>query len=163
MLRAGARSVGGHSRRLHGGFVVSEIALAVALLVSAGMLGRTLMHLSALAPGVNIRHVLVARRMVLSPGTFADPGKIRAAWDHVLDRARHVPGVESIAMADTVPLREGNNQIGYWMTPAAPPESQQPVALATSVTPDYLKVMGIRMLQGQFFDDRDRAGSQCGD
>jgi hypothetical protein len=128
-------------------------------LVSAGMLGRTLLHLSSLDPGVNIRNVLVTR-MALSPGTLADPAKIRAAWDDVLDRARHVPGVESIAMADTVPLREGNNQIGYWMTPAEPPESQQPVALATSVTPDYLKVMGIRMLQGRFFDDRDRVGSQ---
>jgi hypothetical protein len=128
-------------------------------LVSAGMLGRTLLHLSSLDPGVNIRNVLVTR-MALSPGTLADPAKIRAAWDDVLDRARHVPGVESIAMADTVPLREGTNQIGYWMTPAEPPESQQPVALATSVTPDYLKVMGIRMLQGRFFDDRDRVGSQ---
>ena len=158
-LRAGARTMAGHSRRLHGAFVVSEIALAVVLLVSAGMLGRTLLHLSSLDPGVNIRNVLVTR-MALSPGTLADPAKIRAAWDDVLDRARHVPGVESIAMADTVPLREGNNQIGYWMTPAEPPESQQPVALATSVTPDYLKVMGIRMLQGRFFDDRDRVGSQ---
>ena len=158
-LRAGARTVAGRSRRLHGGFVISEIALAVVLLVSAGMLGRTLLHLSSLDPGVNIGNVLVTR-MALSPGTLAEPAKIRAAWQDVLDRARRVPGVESIATVDTVPLREGNNQIGYWTTPAQPPESRQPVALATSVTPDYLKVMGIKLLQGRFFDDQDRMGNE---
>ena len=158
-LRAGARTLAGHSRHLHGGFVVSEIALAVVLLVCAGMLGRTLLHLSSLDPGVNIRNILITR-MALSPGTLADPAKIRAAWDDVLHRARHAPGVKSIALVDTVPLREGNNQIGYWTTPAEPPESQQPVVLATSVTPDYLKVMGIRLLQGRFFDGQDRLGNQ---
>jgi len=158
-LRAGSRTVGGHSRRLHGGFVMSEIALAVVLLVCAGMLGRTLLHLASLDPGVNIRNVLVTR-MALSPGTLAAPAKIRAAWDDVLYRARRVPGVRSVAMADTVPLREGNNQTGYWMTPAEPPESQQPVALATCVTPDYLRVMGIHLVQGRFFNDQDRMGNQ---
>jgi hypothetical protein len=158
-LRAGGRTAAGRSSRLHGGFVISEMALAVVLLVSAGMLGRTLLHLSSLDPGVNIRNMLVTR-MALSPGTLADPAKIRAAWDDVLDRARHVPEVESVAVVDTVPLREGNNQIGYWTTPAAPPESQQPVTLATSVTPDYLKVIGIKLLEGRFFDDQDRMGNE---
>jgi predicted permease len=154
-LRAGARTVAGGSRRLHGVFVVSEIALSVVLLVSAGMLARTLLRLSSLNPGVNIHNVLTAR-MALAPGTLADPAKIRAAWQDALDRARRVPGMDSIAMVDTVPMREGNNQIGYWTTPAAPPENQRPITLATCVTPDYLKVMGIPLLQGRFFDDQDR-------
>jgi predicted permease len=158
-LRAGSRTVAGRSSRLHGGFVISEIALAVVLLVSAGMLGRTLLHLASLDPGVNIHNVLVTR-MALSPGTLADPAKIRTAWQDVLDRARHVPGVESIALVDTVPLRQGNNQIGYWTTPSEPPESQQPIVLATSVTPDYLNVMGIKLVQGRFFDDQDRIGKE---
>ena len=158
-LRAGARSLGGGARRLHGGFVVAEIALAVVLLVSAGMLGRTLLHLSSLDPGVNIRNVLTAR-MALSPATLANPAKTRAAWQDVLDRARRVPGVQSIAMVDTVPMREGNNPIGYWTTPAAPPDDKQPLTLANSVTPDYLKVTGIRLLQGRFFDDQDRLGNE---
>ena len=157
-LRAGSRTVAGQSRRLHSGFVVSEIALAVVLLVSAGMLGRTLLHLASLDTGVNIRDVLVTR-MALSRGTLENPAKIRAAWDDVLERARKVPGVESIAMVDTVPLREGNNQVGYWTTAAEPPENQKPMALATSVTPDYLKVMGMRLVRGRFFDAHDRMGS----
>lgn len=158
-LRAGSRTVAGSSRRLHGGFVVAEIALAVVLLVSAGMLGRTLLHLSSLDPGINIRNVLVTR-MALSPGTLADPAKIRTAWKEVLDNAGRVPGVQSVAMVDTVPMREGNNQIGYWTTPAEPPEDKQPFVLANSVTPDYLHVMGIPLLRGRFIEEGDRLGNE---
>jgi len=61
VLRAGGRSVVGNSRRLHSTFVISELALAVVLLVAAGMLGRTLLRLTSLDPGVNIRNVLVSR------------------------------------------------------------------------------------------------------
>src|SRR6266446_3355273 len=77
-LRTGARSIAGSSRRLHSIFVISEIALAIILLVSAGMLGRTLLHLSSLDPGVDVRNVLVTR-MALSPAMLADPAKTRAA------------------------------------------------------------------------------------
>jgi len=52
-LRAGARTIAGRSRRLHSGFVISEIALAVVLLVSAGMLRHTLLALSSLDPGLD--------------------------------------------------------------------------------------------------------------
>jgi predicted permease len=158
-LRAGTRSLAGSSRRLHSGFVVSEIALAVVLLVSAGMLGRTLLHQSSLDPGLNIRNVVTAR-MALSPATLTNPALTRAAWEDVQDRARRVPGVQSVAIVDTVPMREGNNPLGYWITADVPPENKQPVALATSVTPDYLKVMEIPLRQGRFFDDHDRIGSE---
>jgi predicted permease len=159
-LRAGGRAVTGSSRRMHAGFVVSEIALAMVLLVSAAMLGRTLLRLSAVDAGIDVHNVLTAR-MALSSATLADPAKIRAAWQDVLTRARRAPGVEAIAMVDTVPLRQGNNQIGYWTNPALPPVNQQPVTLASSVTPDYLKVMGIRLLEGRFFDGQDRMGNEA--
>ncbi|MGB7283171.1 MAG: ABC transporter permease [Candidatus Acidiferrum sp.] len=158
-LRAGARTVAGSSRRLHGAFVISEIALAVVLLVSAGMLGRTLMQLSSRNPGVNVRNVLIAR-MALSPATLANQDRIREAWQDVLDRARSVPGVESVSMVDTVPMRDGNNRIGYWTSADVPTADKTPLALASSVTPDYLKVMGIPLLRGRFFDEHDRQGSE---
>jgi predicted permease len=158
-LRAGARTLAGSSRHLQGAFVISEIALAAVLLIAAAMLGRTLLHLSALDPGLNIRNVLVTR-MALSPATLANPGQIRAAWRDVLDRARRVPGVQSVTMVDTVPMREGTNQLGYWTTAAMPPENQMPLALSTSVMPDYLQVMGIPLLKGRFFNDYDRMGNE---
>jgi putative ABC transport system permease protein len=158
-FRAGARTVTGTSRRLHSSFVVSEIALAIVLLASAGMLGRTLLRLSSLDPGINFHNVLVTR-IALSSDALAKPGQIRAAWQDVLARASHIPGVQSVAAVDTVPMREGNNQLGYWTTPSVPPPGQQPMALATAVTPNYLQVMGIPLLKGRFFDDHDRLGNE---
>jgi predicted permease len=156
-LRAGARTVVGSSRRLHGVFVAAEIALAIVLLVAAGILGRTLLRVSSLDPGMNT-HNLLTTRVALSPSTLADPAKIRVAWQDILDRGQRVPGVESIAAVDTVPMREGNNQLGYWTSADVPPQNQLPFALATSVTPDYLKVMGIPLREGRFFNVEDRIG-----
>jgi predicted permease len=158
-LRSGARTVTGSSRRLHGAFVISEIALALVLLVCAGMLGRTLLRLSSLDPGLNIRNVLTART-ALSPATLASPARTRAAWSDVLDRARRVPGVQAIAMVDTVPMREGSNPIGYATTAAAVPQDQQKLVLANSVTPEYLKVMGIPLHEGRFISDHDRPDTE---
>ena len=154
VLRGGGRGVAGSSRRMHSSFVVCELALAVVLLVSAGMLGRTLLHLSSVDPGVNVRNVLVTR-MALSPGTLADPAKTRAAWKDVLERARRVPGVQSVATVDTFPMREGDNEQGYWTSADLPPANRLPFALMTCVSPDYLKVMGISLRRGRFLDDRD--------
>jgi predicted permease len=158
-LRAGGRTIAGNSRRLHSVFVISEVALAVVLLVAAGMFGRTLLQLSSLNPGLKFQNVLISR-MALSPSALADTGRIRPAWKDVLDRARHVPGVESVAVVDTVPLRDGNNQVAFWTTPSVASPDQAPIALATSVTPEYLDVVGIPLLKGRFFDDRDRLGNE---
>jgi predicted permease len=158
-LRNGARNIRGGSRRLHSSFVISEIALAVVLLVSAGMLGRTLLRLSSLDPGLDVHHLLVART-ALAPAVLARPEEIRATWKDLLERIRRVPGVQSVAAVDTVPMREGNNQLGYWTTAAMPPKQQMPLAFANSVTPDYLKVTGISLREGRFFDENDRLGNK---
>src|SRR5215470_2771839 len=104
----GARTVARNSRRLHSAFVVTELALALVLLVSAGMLIRTLLSLQSLDAGLNVHNVLTAR-FAVSPGILGNPDQIQAAWQEVLDRARHVPGVQSAALTDIVPMRGGVN------------------------------------------------------
>ena len=154
-LRTAARSLAGGSRRLHGAFVVSEIALALVLLVSAGMLGRTMIHLASLDPGVNVENVLAAR-VSLSTVTLANTTPTRAAWQDLLEHVRRIPGVQAVAMVDTVPMRSGNNPLAYWPSADLPPEDKRPLALASSVSNDYLRVMGIPLREGRFFDDHDR-------
>ena len=129
------------------------------LLAAAGILGRTILRLSSLDPGVNVHNVLVAR-MALSPAVLENPARARAAWQDLLDRARRVPGVQSVATVDTVPMREGINELGYWTSPAMPPPNERPIALATCVSPDYLSVMGIPLKQGRFFGGQDRWNTQ---
>jgi predicted permease len=158
-LRGAGRSLGGSTRRLHGSFVVAEIALAVVLLVAAGILGRTLLRLSSLDPGFNTRNVLAAH-VALSPAVLGNPAKARVAWEDVLDRARRLPGVQSVALADVVPMRVGEDSVGYWATPFQPPIDQIPLALASIVTPDYLEVMALRLRQGRFLNEQDRIGHE---
>ena len=158
-LRSGGRTITGGSRRLHGVFVVSEVALAVVLLVSAGMLGRSVLRLSSVEPGFDARNVLVTR-LALSPALLGDPSRIRAAWQEVLDRAKGVPGVQSAALTDIVPMRVGENELAFWTTPEPPPPNQAPIALATAATSDYLKVMGIPLRRGRFVTDQDRFGAE---
>jgi predicted permease len=85
---------------------------------------------------------------------------MRATWEEILDRARRVPGVQAIAMVDTVPMREGSNAISYAVSAAVAPEDKQPFVLANSVTSDYLKVTGIPLRRGRFITDQDRKGSE---
>jgi predicted permease len=159
VLRSSRGSVRGSSRALHGAFIMSEVALAVVLLACAGLLGRTLVRLSALDPGVNRENVMVAR-MALSPATLGDPARTRASWTDVLERARAVPGVQAAAIVDTVPMRAGYNQLPYWRSANLPPAKERPLALATAVSNDYLTVMGLPLRAGRFFDTRDDLDGQ---
>jgi len=159
-LRSRSRSLAGGTHLLHRAFVISEIAIAVVLLVSAGLLGRTLLRLSALDPGVDIHNVLTARTS-LSPSTLADPERTRAAWKDLLEQARHVAGVESAAMVDTVPMREGSNPVNYSTVPANVDDGRQyPIVLANSASPDYFKVTRIPLLRGRYLTEDDRRGTQ---
>ena len=103
---------------------------------------------------------MLSARAALSPGTLADPAKIRAAWRDFLDHARRVPEVQTVALADIIPMGGGINQLPYWPSAALPPLNQMPFALASCVTPDYLKVMGIPLRQGRFLNDDDRMGDE---
>jgi len=158
-LRAGARTMTGNSRRLHSGFVMSEIAIALVLLIAAGMLGRTLLRLSSVDPGIDIHNVLITR-VALSSDALSSPPHMRVAWQEILDRVRQVPGVHSVAVADIIPMGGDTDEIGYWTTPASPPVNQMPMSLLNVVTPGYLRVMGIPLRQGRFFNEQDRIGSE---
>ena len=159
VLRAGGRTMAGTSKRVHSSFVVTELALAVLLLVCAGMLGRTLLSLSALDPGLNVHNVVTAR-VALSPTVLATPDRMRAAWQDVIDRAARVPGVQSVAITDIIPMRTGDNALPYSPTPVARTAPDAPVALASSASPDYLAVMGIPLRAGRFFDEHDRIDTE---
>jgi ABC-type antimicrobial peptide transport system permease subunit len=68
--------------------------------------------------------------------------------------------VESVALTDIVPMRAGENSLPYSTTPPARPSTEMPIALASTVTPDYLTVMGIPLRSGRFFDEHDRLGGE---
>jgi len=158
-LRAGARTLAGGARRLHKGFVIAEIALAIVLLIAAGILGRGLMRMSSLDPGLDPHNVLVAR-VALTTGALADPPRIRVAWQDVLERVSHTPGVKAAALSDLIPMGPEDQEIGYWTTSAPPPPKEMPFAITSFVTSGYLRAMGIPLRAGRFFSDQDGRGGE---
>lgn len=76
-----------------------------------------------------------------------------------MDSMRRVPTVQSVALTDIVPMREGENVLGYRDTATPPPPNQEAEALASAVTPDYWQVMRLPLVRGRFFNDNDRLGS----
>jgi putative ABC transport system permease protein len=139
-------------------FVICQIALALALLSAAGVLGRTLFHLSSLNPGVDIHNVLSAR-VAVSPSVLKDPAKARANWKDLIEDVKRVPGVESASLTDSVPMREGEWVANYSVTASIPPLSQAPQALAFAVGPDYLNVVRLPLVKGRFFNENDKPGN----
>jgi predicted permease len=158
-LRAAARTTAGGSRRLHSGYVIAEIAIAIVLLIAAGTLGRTLLRLSSLDPGFDPQNVLVAR-VALGSDAVTIAARTRAAWREILDRVSRVPGVQSAAIVDSIPMRGDESWIGYWTGPIPPPTDRMPMSQMAFASPDYLRVMGIALLQGRFFTERDRSGGE---
>jgi len=71
---------------------------------------------------------------------------------------QRVPAIQSVALTDIVPMREGENVLGYWATASPPPPNQEAEALASAVAPDYLKVTRLPLIAGRFFDENDRLG-----
>jgi len=157
-LRSNSRSIAGSARRSLSGFVVCQIGLALVLLSAAAILGRTLLRLSSLDPGIDVSNVLTAR-VALSPAVLTSPARARAAWQEFMADLRRVPGVRSVALTDIVPMREGENVVGYSATATVPPPSKAPEALASAVTAEYLNTMHLPLLRGRFFDDNDRLGN----
>jgi len=157
-LRSRPRNIAGTARRPLSGFVVCQIALALVLLSTAGILGRTLLRLSSLNPGIDIRNVLTAR-VAVSPGVLANPAKARADWQQLLGDVKRVPAVKSVTLTDIVPMREGENVLAYSTTATIPPLNQAPEALASAVTSEYPNVMRLPLLRGRFFDENDKVGT----
>src|SRR5579872_2591622 len=157
-LRSRSRGIAGNARRPLSGFVVCQIALALVLLSAAGVLGRTLLRFASLNPGIDIHNALAAR-VALSPTVLSNPAEARAAWKELMERMQHAPGVESVALTDIVPMREGENVLGYRATATPSPPDQEAEALASAVTPDYLQVMRLPLLRGRFVDENDRLGN----
>lgn len=157
-LRSRSRSIAGSARKPLAGFVISQIALALVLLSAAGVMGRTLLRFASLNPGIDISNTLTAR-VAFSPAVLSHPAQARAAWRELMESMRRVPAVQSVALTDIVPMREGENVLAYRTSAAPVSLSQEPEALASAVTPDYLQVMRLALLRGRFFNENDRLGN----
>ncbi len=155
-LREGGRTATGNQQRTQGVLIVSEIALAMVLVVGAGLMIRSLVRVLAVDPGFNSHNVLTFG-VALSPERSTSAPKIRTMYDDLIDDLHGVPGVSSVAAVfGNLPLT-GEADIAVWRQDRPRPESlhQGPGALWYAVTPEYLSAMGIPLVRGRFIEPQD--------
>lgn len=156
-LRQSSRTtVGGH-QRTRGVLVVAEVAIALVLLVGAGLLLRSLKTLFAVAPGFDASHILTMQVQTASRRLDEDSAR-RRFFDEALDAVRRVPDVTAAAFTSQLPL--SGDQFGAYgvQFEASAPGSREP-AFRYAVSPGYLETMGIPLRSGRFLNAHDRAGA----
>jgi predicted permease len=160
-LNEGARgSTGGH-HRVQSALVIVQVALTLVLLVSAGLLFRTIRRLWQINPGFDAQQV-IAFKVGLSPSTAKSGSTLRIAFLQLLDRIRMVPGVQGADFSMLVPLTDDDNDTPFWIGTDKPAVVQNaPRMLVFDTGPDYLRTMGIPLLRGRFFSRQDTTKSPC--
>jgi putative ABC transport system permease protein len=159
-LKEGGRQGASGSHRLRGLLVVSEVALSLMLLISAGLLIRSFLQLVKTDPGFNSEN-LMTMSLVLPAAKYKDEPQRAAFYSELVQRVEGLPGVESAAAVNHLPLGGSNSSNPFLVegTPEPPP-GQQFSGRYRVCTPNYFRTMGIAVLKGRGFTDQDKAGSQ---
>ena len=142
-------------RRTLNAIVTAEIALALTLLVAAGLLLRTFDQVRRVDPGFRTAGVLTYN-LHFPVGPYLDESKRRSFWEQHLERIRALPGVGQAALSDYIPggfAPFAEFDVEGW----APAESgpSRPTVLRQKVTPGYFETLGMKLLAGRFFVDQD--------
>ena len=158
-LKEGGRAATGLGRALRRGLVVIEVALAVVLLVGAGLMIRSLVRMQQLHLGLRTDHVLSAR-VSLSGDRYREDAAASEFVRRLVERAAALPGAERAATIGTVFLSATPNSTNFSIEgrPAFKPEESVEVPV-DSITPDYFAVLQIPLRAGRFFDGQDAAGA----
>lgn len=154
-LQGGTRRATGTRGAMRRGLVVAEVALALVLLVSAGLLMRSLERLFAVAPGFDASHLLTMQ--VIDPGrAYRSDTALRQFYERALDAARQVPGVTSAAFTSQLPLSDDIDAYGYEVasTPSVK-AGEDGAALRYMVTPGYFTTMRIPLRRGRLLQPSD--------
>lgn len=162
LKEGGARAAGSAiGARIRQALVVTQLALAVTLLVAAGLLVRSFVRVTSVDLGFRAPHLLTAI-VNLPPARYGDPAQQVAFFENALQRIETLPGVVSAAVSDSIPLTGINDQGGFAIEgrPAPPPGGSEPHANRPRVSAKYFETMGVRLIEGRLFDARDRRDSQ---
>ena len=159
-LKSGSRtgSAGEGKGRVRNSLIVAEVALALVLLISAGLLIQSFARLGQVQTGVRTERLLTAS-VSLPDVAYPKNENIIAFYDQLLTRIRAIPGVESASSIVPLPLSSSNMVTSFDIVERSVPEGQRPGAPVRIIATDYFKTMGIPIREGRIFDERDRYDS----
>ena len=148
---------GGRVRNL---LVVSEITLAVVLLIGAGLMIRSILRLHAVDRGINTDNVLTMQ-IFLPNAKYPSGIRVASFYQRVLQRVQTVPGVESVSLINYPPLGPISLSVPFDVQgTTSPPADEAPVARYSVISADYFHTMGIPLLSGRQFTERDNDESE---
>lgn len=158
-LKEGGRQGTSGSHRLRGLLVVSEIALSLMLLISAGLMIRSFLQLVKTDPGFNSEGLLTMN-LVLPGAKYKDQPQRAAFYSDLVRRVEALPGVESAAAVNHLPLGGSNSSTSFLIEGLPePPPGQEFDGRYRVCTPNYFKTLGIAVLKGRGFTEQDKAGA----
>ena len=159
-LKTGTRggSESGHKGRFRNGLVMAEVALALVLLISAGLLIQSFARLGQVQTGLQPDRLLTAR-IGLPGSAYPKSENIIAFFDKLMPKIRALPEVESVSTIMPLPLSSSNMVTDFDIVEHSLPEGQRPAAPARVAGTDYFKTVGIPVRQGRAFDEHDTFNS----
>jgi putative ABC transport system permease protein len=150
--RGSTQGIGG--RRIRSGLVVAEIVLALVLLASAGLLVTSFVRLQKVRPGFDPTNVMTAR-VVLPQNRYGKPEQAADFYAKLLDRVSSLPGVRRASAAWWIPLSGSEITFDFEIQEHPVPKSQRPIAEVNVIAPGYFSTLGIPILRGRDFAERD--------
>jgi putative ABC transport system permease protein len=157
-LGEGSRTLGGQRGMLRSALVVTEVALALVLLVGAGLVVRSFLRLRAVDLGFRPEHV-VSMTVDLPDAKYTTARSMRDLHAEAVARMAQLPGVNAAAAVNWRPLGNALTMGDFRISDDRKLPRGAAWATKPAVTPDYFRVMGIRLLEGRAFSDRDDANA----
>ena len=160
-LKEGARGTTGGWRqnRLRGFLIVSEVSLAVVLMIGAALLTKSFVRLMDVKPGFDPSHTLTMEVLLptVPPSKYAKDEEQVAFFQQVLDRLNHSPGVKAAGAVLSLPLTGAEESTDLFIEGRpTPAPSERPETDYTVVSPDYFRALQIPLLKGRELSDHDR-------
>ena len=155
-LREGGRGTSGTRQRTQNAFVIAEMAIALVLLVGAGLMIRSLAVLWGVNPGFDPHNVLTFS-VTTPPSVTRNPAQTRVAMRHLHDAVRNTPGVQAASLTDGALPMDGDSEVPFWLEGQPKPANTSDMnwALFYIAEADYQKAMRFPLLSGRFISDND--------
>jgi predicted permease len=154
---AGNLSGGTRQARFRKGLVVAQVALSMLLVAGAGLFARSLYNLKTLDTGLQVDNLLTFR---VDPSLNGyDQTRIKRFYTLLLDEVRRIPGVQSASVAQVPALTGNANSRTIQVQGYTPKQDENMNPWTNEVAPDYFRTMGMPLLMGREFNDRDVAGA----
>jgi putative ABC transport system permease protein len=155
-LRSGRTTTGGAGvRRLRRALVASQFAIATPLLITAALLLASLNELRRVDLGFDTQNLLTGS-IRLPAAQYQDPDRMRAFWDELKRRIEVLPGVAAVAFSDGLPPNQVADFNNFDLEEhPTPPDQSQPVTPWVSISPEYVRTVGLTLVDGRLLDERD--------